>query len=140
MSIDKQLILEKISKIDEYIERIENMHFNEDQFMENVDYQDLITFRLQQTVEVAIDIASHLIASLSLEKPEIARSSFEVLAKHHIINEELAKRLGSAVSFRNLAVHGYEKFDFKALFHDYKDDLKDLKEFVGAVVVFIESS
>lgn len=140
MPIDKQLILEKLSKIDEYVERIKNMHFGEDQFLKSVDYQDLITFRLQQAVEISIDIATHLIAALNLEKPETARSSFEVLAKHQIINEELAKNLSSAVSFRNLAVHGYEKFDFRQLFYDYKDDLKDLKQFIKRIIAFLDSS
>jgi len=41
MPIDKNLIQEKLQKISEYIKRIETMDFSEDQFLENVDYQDL---------------------------------------------------------------------------------------------------
>lgn len=134
MPIDKILIKEKLNKVNQYLERIENMHFSEDQFLENTDYQDLLTFRLQQAVETCIDIATHIISSLNLEKPETARSSFEVLAKHKIITKDLAQDLTFAVSFRNLAVHGYEKFDFKRLFYDYKKDLVDLKRFITAIL------
>lgn len=138
MPIDKALIKEKLEKIDQYIERIENMHFSENQFLENVDIQDLLTFRLQQGIEVCIDAATHIISALNLEKPETARSSFDVLAQHKIIGKDLAERLSLAVSFRNLAVHGYEKFDFKKLFFDYKDDLQDLKHFITKIIEFIE--
>lgn len=138
MPIDRALIKEKLEKIDQYIERIENMHFSENQFLENVDIQDLLTFRLQQAVEICIDTATQIISALNLEKPETARSSFDVLAQHKIIDKDLAGRLSFAVSFRNLAVHGYEKFDFKRLFFDYKDDLKDLKHFISKIIEFIE--
>lgn len=139
MSIDKTLVQQKISKIDEYIERIENMHFSEDQFIENVDYQDLLTFRLQQAVEVCIDIVTHIISSLHLQKPDTARSSFAVLSSHKIITNELAHGLALAVSFRNLAVHGYDQFDFKQLFYDYKKDITDIKEFVGQILFFLKN-
>ncbi|EKD27813.1 MAG: hypothetical protein ACD_79C00561G0003 [uncultured bacterium] len=134
MPIDKILIKEKLNKVNQYLERIENMHFSEDQFLENTDYQDLLTFRLQQAIETCIDIATHIISSLNLEKPETARSSFEVLAKHKIITKDVAQSLTFAVSFRNLAVHGYEKFDFKRLFYDYKKDLVDLKRFISVIL------
>lgn len=81
MPIDKILIKEKLKKVNQYLERIENMHFSENQFLENTDYQDLLIFRLQQAVETCIDIATHIISSLNLEKPETARSSFEVFSQ-----------------------------------------------------------
>ncbi len=138
MPIDKSLISEKLQKIDDYIGRIENMHFSEDQFLENIDYQDLLTFRLQQAVELCVDITTHIIAALKLEKPETARSSFEVLVGHDILNKELADKMMLAVSFRNIAVHGYEDFDFKQLFGDYKQDLESLKSFVAKILKYLE--
>lgn len=137
MSIDKNLIQEKLQKINKYIKRIEAMHFSEDQFLENVDYQDLLTFRLQQAVEIAIETATHIISSLDLEKPETARSSFEVLAKHKIINDDLSKKMMLAVSFRNIVVHKYEDFDFNQVFRDYKEDINNLKIFIGEIIKYL---
>lgn len=136
MSIDKNLVQEKLQKINEYLKRIENMNFSEDQFLENVDYQDLLTFRLQQAIEISIEIATHIISSLELEKPETARSSFEVLSKHKIISDELAKKMMLAVSFRNIVVHKYEDFDFSQVFRDYKEDIDCLKNFVGGIIKY----
>lgn len=139
MKIDKVLLEQKLEKLDEYIERIENMHFSEDQFVENVDYQDLLTFRLQQAVEICIDVATHIISSLRLQKPDTARSSFAVLSSHQIITKKLADGLMLAVSFRNLAVHGYEQFDFKQVFYDYKKDVAYLKEFTAQILLFLKT-
>lgn len=138
MPIDKPLIKEKLERINSYIQRIEEMDLSEDQFLTNVDHQDLLTFRLQQAVETAIDVASHIISASNLEKPETARSSFEVLAQKKIISKKIADNLTFAVSFRNLAVHGYDKFDFKKLFYDYKKDLKDLKSFIEEILDYLK--
>ena len=137
MPIDKNLIQEKLQKISEYIKRIEGMDFSENQFLENVDYQDLLTFRLQQAVEIAIDIATHIISTLELEKPETARSSFEVLAKYKIISDDMSKKMMLAVSFRNIVVHKYEDFDFNQVFLDYKIDIDNLKVFIGEVIKYL---
>lgn len=136
MPIDKNLVQEKLQKINEYLKRIETMNFSEDQFLENVDYQDLLTFRLQQVVEISIEIATHIISSLELEKPETARSSFEVLSKHKIISDKLAKKMMLAVSFRNIVVHKYEDFDFSQVFRDYKEDIECMKDFVGEIIKY----
>lgn len=113
------------------------MDFTENQFLENVDFQDLLTFRLQQAVEIGIEIATHIISSLELEKPETARSSFEILAKNKIISEDLSKKMMLAVSFRNIAVHKYEDFDFSQVFRDYKEDIECLKDFVAEIIKYL---
>lgn len=137
MSVDKNLIKEKLQKIDEFIKRIEAMDFSEDQFLENVDYQDLITFRLQQAVEISIEIATHIISSSNFNKPETARSSFKVLEKNKIISKDLSEKLMLAASFRNIVVHKYEDIDFTQVFRDYKEDLKSLKTFVSEIVKYL---
>lgn len=52
----------------------------------------------------------------------------------------LEQKLALAVSFRNLAVHGYEQFDFKQVFYDYKKDLVDLKEFAAQIFLFLKNN
>lgn len=137
MPIDKNLVQEKLHLINDYLKRIEDMHFSEDEFMVNVDYQDMLTFRLQQAVELCIDIATHLISGLNLKKPETARSSFEVLQGNKIISIKVANQMMLAVSFRNIVVHGYEKFNFKEFFYDYKQDVGSLKNFVSEIIKFL---
>ncbi len=137
MSVDKNLIKEKLQRIDRLIKNIESMNFSEDQFLENIDYQDLLIFRLQQAIELSIDIATHIIASSNFEKPETARSSFEVLAKNKVIDKDLSEKLMLAVSFRNIVVHKYDDIDFRQVFKDYKEDLESLKMFISEIIKYL---
>lgn len=138
MSIDKNLIAKKLDFLDQHLTAIERMDFDKTSFVENADIHDLIIFRLQQAVETCIDIAVHFIAALKLPRKETAKDSFLVLGQEKIISKESADRLGRAADFRNRVVHGYNDFDFNLLFRDYKDDLKDLRDFGSQIVVFIE--
>lgn len=139
MPIDKQLISKKLSILNEHLLGIERMHFTEQGFLENADVHDLVTFRLQQAVETCIDIATHIIAQLDVPRKETAKDAFLLLGERSIIDRELALRMGKAADFRNRVVHGYNDFDFRLLFKDYKDNLKDLRAFGSQVLAFLES-
>ena len=53
--------------------------------------------------------------------------AFELLAREQLISEDLARRMRSAVGFRNLAVHAYHRIDWAivhGLTHAGIDDLR----------------
>lgn len=138
MPIDKSLIGKKLDFLNEHIHKIESMDFDEEAFVGNVDIHDLVVFRLQQAVETAIDIATHIIASLDVSQKETAKDAFKFLGEKKIIDNELALKMGQAADFRNRVVHGYNDFDFRLLFKDYKEDLKDLRQFGVEILQYIE--
>lgn len=138
MAIKRDLIEKKLEFLHDLLRKIENMDFSESDLARNVDIQDLLTFRLQQAVETAIDIATHLIAGLSLKRQETAKDAFLLLGDEKIISKNLSLRMGKASDFRNRVVHGYNNFDFHLLFKDYKDDLMDLQQFATEVFHFLE--
>lgn len=138
MPIDKELIKKKLSFLDYQLSKIEGMELDESEFVENADIHDLITFRLQQSVETSIDIATHIIAQLSLERKERAKDAFLLLGKEEIIKQELSLRMGKAADFRNRVVHGYNDFDFSLLFKDYKKDVADLRNFGAQILQYLE--
>lgn len=138
MAVDKTLIEKKLDLLKDYIRLIENMDFDENFLLENIDTQQLLAFRLQQAVEMTIDIATHVIAGLFLERQETAKDAFAHLGREKIITKDLAKKMGLAGNFRNLIVHGYQKIDFKRLYYDYKEDLEDLREFAKQINNFLK--
>lgn len=140
MAIDKELIKKKLNFLDYQLSKIERMELDENEFVENADIHDLITFRLQQSVETSIDIATHIIASLSLERKERAKDAFLLLGKEGVIKEELALTMGKAADFRNRVVHGYNDFDFSLLFKDYKRDVADLRDFGNQILEYLEKN
>lgn len=140
MPVKKEVVIEKIIKIREVIVRIEDMDFTEERFEGDRDIQDLLVFRLEQAVEQAIDIATHLVSAKGLPRPGTLKELFVALDKAKILSKETTIAMTKAVGFRNIAVHEYEevKFDIKKVYRDYKDDVRDLKRFCNEVVAILE--
>ncbi|MBI2600612.1 DUF86 domain-containing protein [Candidatus Daviesbacteria bacterium] len=138
MPINKTLVFKKLDFLNSYLHKIESMDFSEEAFVEDADIHDLIVFRLQQAVETCIDIAAHIIAGLDAPQKETAKDAFIFLGEKEIIDVDLAKRMGQAADFRNRAVHGYNNFDYRLLFKDYREDLKDLRQFGAEIIKYLE--
>lgn len=138
MRISKDLISKKLDFLNDQIRKMENMDFDEEAFVENVDVHDVVVFRLQQAVETCIDIATHIIAGLDVPQKETAKDAFIFLGEKGVISKDLASKMGKAADFRNRVVHGYNDFDFHMLFKDYKKDIKDLRQFGAEILKFLE--
>lgn len=138
MQISKALIAKKLDFLNEHIKKVEDMDFSEEEFLKEVDIHDLIVFRLQQAVETCIDIAAHIIAGLDAPRKETTKDAFVFLGEKRIISKELSLKMCKAADFRNRVVHGYNDFDFKLLFKDYKEDLKDLRQFGAEILKYLE--
>lgn len=140
MPFNKSLIYKKLDFLKSHISQIERMDFDKTTFIKNEDIHDLVTFRLQQAVETAIDIAAHIIAESNLPRKETAKDAFLLLGQHNIIDKKLSERMGKAADFRNRVVHGYNDFDYSLLFTDYKDNITDLRKFAAQILKFTEKN
>lgn len=138
MPIDRALIAKKLDFLSELLTKVERMEFDEAELAENPDVHDLVVFRLQQAVETAIDIAVHIISQLDIPRKETAKDAFLLLGQEGIIDKELSGKMGKAADFRNRVVHGYNDFDWRILFNDYRDDLADLRNFGAQIVSFLD--
>lgn len=81
----------------------------------------------------------HKIENMDFGEEAFVEDAFIFLGEKEIIDVDLAKRMGQAADFRNRAVHGYNNFDYKLLFKDYREDVKDLRNFGAEVVKYLES-
>lgn len=84
---------------------------------------------LQIAIEACIDLASHVIADEGWTPPHSARAGFAVLAGHGLLPLDLAERLGSAASLRNLLVHAYATIEVARIAKIVREDLQDLRDF-----------
>ena len=140
MPVNRSLIFKKLDFLESQISGIERMDFDKNSFVKEADIHDLVTFRLQQAVEVAIDIATHVIAESDLPRVETAKDALLLLGEQDIINKDLSQKMAKAADFRNRVVHGYNDFDYALLFRDYKDNIRDLKNFAKQIVGFLEKN
>lgn len=140
MSLDKQVIKRLLARLLDLLTRLERMEFSLSELQESKDIQDLVSFRLQEAVEVSLDIAMHIVANLRLGSPETGRDVFTDLAAGKVISLDLAKKMAAGVGFRNLVVHRYDELDMKRLFYDYRDDISTLFEFAAEIQKFIDKN
>lgn len=82
----------------------------------DIDAQDIVSVNLIRAVQLAVDMATHAVASLGLPPPTSMGESFDRLVDGERLDAALARRLRGAVGFRNIAVHAYDRIDW-ALVH-----------------------
>jgi uncharacterized protein YutE (UPF0331/DUF86 family) len=139
VTFNPNLVYNKLDQLKNYLKQIDTMNFDEVGLVDNVEIQQLLSFRLQQAIETTIQIAVHLVANLNLPRQESAADAFVILGNHDIISQELANNLTQACGFRNIIVHGYQKIDFHQVYRDYKQDLKDLYLFIKQISHFMKN-
>lgn len=98
--LNKKESLERcIRQVREYYARPSDVDFSED-FLR----QDAIAINLQRAIELAIDMANHVIKDRKLGLPKESRQSFEILGTSGIIPQELARTLQAMVGFQKLDI------------------------------------
>jgi uncharacterized protein YutE (UPF0331/DUF86 family) len=133
--VDKNLILIKTDKIKEYLGFLQNLRpYSLNEFKSNPLIFGSSERFLHLAIECAIDIGNHLISDLRLRKPGTNREIFEILNEKGIITDGLRDSLCKMAQFLNILVHDYMKIDREIVFNILQRDLKNLEEFIKAVV------
>lgn len=91
-----------------------------------------VKYSFVTAVEAAIDVAQHLCASEQWGAPSTNAEAFTILARHGVVDDDLARRLGSAVGFRNVLIHEYVAVDDARVVAALAE-LDDLRAFIRAV-------
>ncbi len=95
-----------------------------------------VAYGLQMAAQNAIDVAMHIVVSLSGEAPEDYRAALEGLGRLHVLDEDLAARIAPMAGLRYLLVHGYLRLDAQRL-ADALGRLDDLTEFARGIEAFL---
>ena len=136
--VDQNIIQARIEKIRESIARLRKFGtMSEDQFCEDDDSSKLAERHLEIAIQAAIDIGHHVIADMDLGLPQDYKDVFRILAKHNIISSHLGKKLESMTGMRNVLVHDYLQLDVHRIYAAIKNDLRDLDEFIAAILRLI---
>jgi uncharacterized protein YutE (UPF0331/DUF86 family) len=102
-----------------------------DAFVADDDAHHLAERYLHLAVEAALDIANHIIADRGYETPESYRDAFAILAAHHFLEPDHARRLQSWAGFRKILVHAYLDIDHGLVWDAISRDLDDLRLLAG---------
>ena len=100
--------------------------------MDSVDFGEVFAF-------TGVDIFSKEI-SVKLYPSLTAKDALLLLGEQEIIDKGLSQKMGKAADFRNRVVHGYNDFDYTLLFRDFKNNIRDLKDFAKQILEFLEKN
>jgi uncharacterized protein YutE (UPF0331/DUF86 family) len=132
--MNKKIVSIKLESLRRCLQRIKDKTPQSDSILSiDNDLQDIICLNLERTVQVSVDIASHVVASLDLPAPASMGECFEQLRKLGLISDDLASRLKKAVGFRNIAVHSYQEINWKVVYSIITTKLEDFVEFAKAI-------
>jgi uncharacterized protein YutE (UPF0331/DUF86 family) len=111
---DKRGIIDHIRELEQAVEdwrRYRSIPL--DELRRDRDKRNMVLHALLVGIQAAIDIANHLIAERSLERPSTYRESFQILSEQNLIPSELADGLSELAGFRNVLVHLYWVLDLE---------------------------
>ena len=107
-----------------------------DQLLSDIDTQDILALNIERSIQLCVDIANHILASLDCPPSMSMAESFERLSEREMIPLELARNFRRAVGFRNLSVHAYDKIDWQLVGDNLESDMQDLSQFILLVDQF----
>jgi uncharacterized protein YutE (UPF0331/DUF86 family) len=138
--LDKNLILRKITELEEYKSQLdEYKNITVTHYQNDWKTQRIIERTLQLMIEVCVDISHHILADRKWRIPTSYADTFSVLFEQGLVEKKLCETLQDMVKFRNILVHNYEKVDPEIVTGLLKNNLNDFLLFRDAILKIIQS-
>jgi uncharacterized protein YutE (UPF0331/DUF86 family) len=135
---DTTLVLAKLTILREHLDRMERRRPSTMQeFRDDLDRQDALALSLLVALQEAADIALHIAADEGWGIASSYAESFELIARHGVIEPDLARRLTGVASLRNRVAHGYGSVDFERIWRETPDGVAAMREFAVAIAAYI---
>jgi uncharacterized protein YutE (UPF0331/DUF86 family) len=132
---DAEVVLAKVATMERCRARIAEIRSPARQsHLTPVDVEDLLAVNLQRAAQAAIDLAMHVVSCEGYGVPADLAEGFTLLAKHGLIDDDLALRLRRMVGFRNIAVHQYQTLDVRIMLAIAEKHLGDLHVFAARML------
>ena len=132
--MDAVILAEKLESLRRCIKRIEDKTpATATELIQDEDTQDILVLNLTRSVQLCVDIGSHVISTSEEPAPQTMGDVFTTLGKLKIISEGTCQHLRKAVGFRNIAVHNYEAINWEIVFAICRKSLQDFSRFAQEI-------
>ena len=133
------LVARKLAFLNDHLRRLtERRPEDVEVFKRDLLLQDAASMSLLVVVQEATHIALHIASDEGWELSPTYREGFSVLARHGVIDAELAKALGGAAQLRNRIAHGYSTLDAERLWAELPTGIATFEAFAQAVSGFLQ--
>jgi uncharacterized protein YutE (UPF0331/DUF86 family) len=129
----------KLDIIPENLEKLEILRaMGYEKFKSDFRNIDSALHRLQTSIQALVDIGGYIIASLGLRTPGSSGEVIDILTEHSLLKAGQRDRYISMIQFRNRIVHFYNDIDLRVLFQILQEELIDIRELYGTLILIIE--
>lgn len=104
------------------------------------DNQDILVLNLTRSVQICVDIASHILSKSGVRAPLSMAQTFSGLQELGVIDSTTSEAMQQAVGFRNLAVHQYEAIDWDIVWEICINAPDKFRDFCIHVHDYVEKS
>lgn len=132
--VDLEVFRLRLAKLEEYLRSLESLtRLGREKLLSDPGLLAQTERWMHLTVEAAIDLAQHLIASRGWRTPATNREAFQVLRENGAISQELGKQMEGWAGLRNVLVHLYLEIDHDLLLTILEEELDQPREFASAL-------
>lgn len=139
--IEVEIIRRKLAIITENLAVLKPIEtITKEEYIKDV-YKRKATERLlQELIEAAVDINSHMIAQSSKTAPDDYYESFIKVGELGIISSNLAEKLAPSAGLRNRLVHEYDMLDHSLILEAVKMAEELYPEYIKEIETFISGN
>jgi uncharacterized protein YutE (UPF0331/DUF86 family) len=136
--VDRDIVVRKLSVIVEALKALEAVQgMTDEQFTRELYMRKATERLLQELIEAAIDINTHLIVGSGKAAPDDYYESFIRAGETGAVTSELARELAPSAGLRNRLVHEYDVLDQSQVLASAKKALTLYPRYVEAVEKFL---
>ncbi|MBU5294436.1 DUF86 domain-containing protein [Anaerosalibacter bizertensis] len=129
--VDVEVIKQRLNQLSTSINKIERFkEISLEEFLKDDIIQDVVEYNLLISINMMIDIATHIVVDNNMGSPETLGEAFNILNKEKYLNDEETKVYRNMVGLRNILSHEYINIDKKIIYSILKNNLIDIKKFV----------
>ena len=132
--VDKNVLTSRIEAIEKHLARlIPYAQKSEQEFLYDLDAQDIVEYNLFQIVNHMIDMIQHIVVDENLGFPESAYDGIEILREKGILSEKERDVVKKMIGFRNIIGHDYISVNKEIVFATLTRGLEDIRRIVSAI-------
>ncbi len=142
MTIQKQLVLEKITIAKKYLTETRAIFdsMTDDEILHSKLHIHTLERYLQLIVDATLDINNHIIKEFDFESAKDLKSTFIILADNKILQKEFAQKISDVVGLRNKIVHQYEKIDNEIFLNEFRKHNSDFDEYFKQILSYLDKN
>jgi uncharacterized protein YutE (UPF0331/DUF86 family) len=132
------LVLAKLTTLRDHVGRMERRRPPDPRTLrEDLDRQDALALSLLVALQEAADIALHIASDEGWGVASSYAQSFDLLARHQVIDPDLAGRLAAIAALRNRIAHGYGTVDAERIWQEAPAGIDTLRTYAIAIAQYL---